>query len=743
MNSFRDILPKLVTEPIVPEEHREAFKREVALSNSRRLKAVTWLLLSSLIVYLFADYFSIETQGNPETHSIWLGILIMRPFAMVACIVFIWQFGPLKTVDDIKSKHMWLWKGYTYFFLVYTAVIVGLMFPLKVSISPVYIFLLGPCAFIAMTTRQTTILLTIGMLTIAGSLFLFVPDAKQIKYHLINAMVISWVSFAVAHVTYRSTFRDFMNRRTIEARNRELEEARIAAEAASRAKSDFLASVSHEIRTPMNSILGMTEVALHSGLQNEQRDYVETARESALHLLDIINDILDFSRIEARKLRLLSTDFDLPSVMNSALKTISLQAKSKGVDVQMEIMSGTPRFLKGDPGRLRQVLINLLANAATHTDEGYIRITAGPMVNASSEKGRPLGVVFSVKDSGRGIPIDKLRHIFEAFTQVDNSTSRTYGGSGLGLAICKNLVSLMGGDIRVDSEEGAGSEFVFTARFAEGDPERATEKELMEAARDNTLPINPSRVLLVDDNPLNVKVQQLHLERMGMETTVAQSGTEAIMLLGEQDFDLVLMDLEMPGMDGHETVRRIREGGGPGGGPDVRNPAIPVLAVTAHALADIRERCEKEGMNGFVTKPVGFGELGSAMRRILGGDWREATGVSQPHKESAAVLDLVNASTTLGVSQMEVRHLLPNAMEEIVVKLGLAERGIQTGVLREVALQAHTLKSVSASIGAECTRQASLKLENAARRGETDLCRERINTLRHEVNRLRGAVDAL
>ncbi len=742
MSSFREIVPQLVREPKVPIELRASFEREIALSNSRRLKAVTWLLLSSLIVYLVADYFSIAKSNIPEAHSIWQGILFTRPFAMIACGLFLWQFGPLRSLDDIKAKHLWLWKWYTYFFLIYTAVIVGFMFPLKVSIAPVYIFLLGPCAFISMTSRQTLILLGIGMISIAGSLLFFVPEASQVKFHLINAMVISWVSYVVAHVTYRSSFRDFMNRQIIEKRNYQLDDARIAAEGASKAKSDFLASVSHEIRTPMNSILGMTEVALHTPLNSEQRDYIETARESALHLLDVINDILDFSRIEARKLRLLNTDFDLPAVVHSAMKTVRLQAEGKGVGLDMELMSNTPRFLKGDPGRLRQILINLLGNAITHTSEGYIRVTVGPWTPHSPDKDRPIGLLFSVKDSGAGIPADKLKCIFDAFTQVDGTASRTYGGSGLGLAICRNIVSLMGGEISADSVEGKGSEFLFTVRFAEGDPKRATESDLVEASWNTHLPIAPSRVLLVDDNPLNVKVQKLHLDRMGMDTVVAESGAEALLLLSEQDFDLVLMDLEMPGMDGHETVRRIREGQ-PGGGPVVRQPSVPVLAVTAHALADVRERCEQGGMNGFVTKPVAFGDLGSAMRQILGGDWRDASGTSKPQKEGAVVLDLVHASTLLGVSQAEIRHLLPNALEEIVVKLGIAEKGVRSDTLREVALQSHTLKSVSASIGAEATRQAALKLENAARRDDGERCRERLGVLRMEVARLVAAVSAL
>lgn len=741
MAVFQFNLPEIIREPKLPAHLRTRFKTEVALSNSRRLKAVTWLLLSSLVVYMIADYATIKRSPVPHGDDLWTGILILRPFAFAACGLFLWLFGPLRTIKDIKPRHQWVWQAYVYFFLAYTALIVGFMFPLKESIGPIYIFLLGPPAFLSMTTRQLTILLSIGMTTIAGALCYFVPEAATIKYHLINAMVISWVSFVVGHVTYAATYRDFMNRRLIEEKNVQLEKAHAAAQAASHAKSDFLAAISHEIRTPMNSILGMTEIALHTPLSHDQKSYIETARESALHLLDVINDILDFSRIEARKLRLFQTDFDLPSVVLSAVKTVRLQAETKEVALDTEIMDDVPRFLKGDPGRLRQVLINLLNNAITHTDRGSIRITVATWRDAPDDPDRPNALRFSVKDTGAGIDKEMLDDIFDAFTQADGSTSRAYGGSGLGLSICKNLVALMGGSIRAESSPGKGSEFIFTVRFSDGDPKRATERELLAATATAQLPIKPSRVLLVDDNPLNIKVEKLHLDRMGMETTVAESGTEALMLLADHDFDLVLMDLEMPVMDGYETAHRIR--GGMGAGRPVRQPSIPILAVTAHALADARQKCERCGMNDFVSKPVSFGDLGAAMRKILGGDWRETPGGPPTLNEPAPVLDIVAAAGHLGVSKAEIHHLIPNAMREIDNKLGLAERAMRTGTLREVALQTHTLKSVAASIGAEATRQAALKLENAARREELDLGKRRLTTLRDQVNRLENAVSAL
>ncbi|MEF2229686.1 MAG: ATP-binding protein, partial [Pseudodesulfovibrio sp.] len=578
---LRDKLPLIIREPEAPAELREEFRREVTFSNISRIRPITWLLLSGLAFFMVADYLTIRRSGLPGGQEMWNGILAMRLPAMAACFGFLRMFGSLRSPQDVKPHHHWVWPLYIYFFLAYTDVIVGYMFPVKESIGPIYIFLLGPSAFIAMTTRQVTLLLFIGLSFLAGALHFFVPEAATARFHLINAFIISWVSFAVAHVTYAATYRDFMNKKLIERKNRELEAARAAAEQASQAKSDFLAAISHEIRTPMNAILGMTEVALHTPLSSEQRDYIETARESGLHLLDVINDILDFSSIEARKLRLVTAHFDLPAVVHSALRTIRLQAEQKGVELDMEIMPGAPRTLCGDPGRLRQVLINLLNNAAKFTDQGTIRVTVRPWAAAPVDPDRPLGLAFCVRDTGSGLDMARIDDLFEPFTQGDNSASRSYGGSGLGLSICKRLVGFMGGDIRAESRPGRGSEFCFTARFAPGDASRAAEAETLACAPPASLPVTPSRVLLVDDNPINVKVEKLHLDRMGMDTTVAQSGVEALMLLAERDFDIVLLDLEMPGMDGHETARRIRTG--QGAGTPVRQPDVPILAVTAHA----------------------------------------------------------------------------------------------------------------------------------------------------------------
>ncbi|QJB55770.1 ATP-binding protein [Pseudodesulfovibrio sp. zrk46] len=736
MYNLRETLKYAYRDPQPPAEFQKEFRQSVTLSNCRRLKAVTLPIILVLLGLLVLDF---VTFFNSEIYDTQIIALILRAVGPIFCVAFFILVGPLRSINDLSPRHSLLWKGYMTIFLLYAAITVGVLFPIRGSVSAFYILLLGAPAFLTMTPRQVALHLFTGFLALTFSLSHFAPHEKMIQYHMINTGILLWVGYALSRINSMSAYRDFMNRKVIEEKNHQLEDARDKAQAANRAKSEFLAAISHEIRTPMNSILGMTEIALHTKLDKEQREYIETARESGLLLMDIINDMLDFSRIEARKFRLISTHFDLPAVIQSAVKTVRIQAERKGLSLDFETMEGTPRYLKGDPGRLRQVLMNLLDNAITYTEEGSVRLTVGLLKETSDDRDRPVGLRFSVKDTGCGIPQDHLDSIFDPFAQVGDSTARFSRGSGLGLTISRTLIQFMGGTISVHSTEGKGSEFIFTARFAPGDSQRASETDLIDASWNVNLPIKPSRVLLVDDNPVNVKVELLHLNRMGMTTTVADSGAKALDLLAENDYDIVLMDLEMPGMDGYEATRIIRSS--TNGNQRVRQPDIPILAVTAHALGEVRDRCERIGMDGFVAKPVGFGELGSAMRQLLGGSWNVAT----PDNDSKAppVLDIAKAASQLGVTRSEVAYLLPKAVAEIAHKFELAENGLERSVLREVALQSHTLKSVAASIGAEATRRAAVKLENASRRDDGQLSVQRLEELRRELFHLQKAAKEL
>ncbi|QGY39216.1 response regulator [Pseudodesulfovibrio cashew] len=724
-------LAALLREPGPPEEMAAEFHRAVTLSNCRRLKPVAWLVIVALILFSAMDYVSFGTR----LPDLWRTLAFVRIVGLAGAGALLLALKGLSGPADLSPRHSWAWQCFLFFLLVYIVVVVCISFSVRQTLDPVYLLLLGPPAYLILSQRQVLLLQAVGLSTLTGAMVLFAPPGVSARFHLLNVVLLTWVSLIIGRITRGGFLREFMNKRIIEKKHRQLEEARARAEAANGAKSDFLASMSHEIRTPMNSILGMTEALLSTPVSGEQREYVETARESARHLLGIIEDILDISRIEAGRLRLSSENFDLPEVVLSAVRTVRLQASQKGLDMDFEIMAGTPRFLKGDPGRLRQVLINLLGNSVKFTDRGSIRVTAGPY---GGDGTGGTWVRFSVKDSGMGIPEDKARTIFEPFIQAAGSSSRSIGGSGLGLSICKTLVERMDGEIYLANPGGGGSEFVFTARFETGDGARVSKPSF--ASWSEPPPVRSSRVLLVEDNPVNIQVEKVLLERIGMVTEVAENGAEALRLLAEKDFDVVLMDLEMPGMDGYDVTRCIRSG--EGGPAPVRRSDIPIVAVTAHALDDVRKRCERSGMNGFVTKPVGLGELGSALREVVGGgSVPEAPPTVEP--EEAPVLDPAMAAEALGVSFDDVGFLIPKALEEIRVKCRLAGQGVASGALRETALQAHTLKSVAGTIGAERVRRAAIRLENAARREDAELSVRRMDELKAEVDYMERAAEAL
>ncbi|HVS19924.1 MAG TPA: response regulator [Planctomycetota bacterium] len=405
---------------------------------------------------------------------------------------------------------------------------------------------------------------------------------------------------------HRGHLEDEVRRRTAELTevNERLHESMSRAEAATVAKSQFLANMSHEIRTPMNGVLGMIGLLLETDITDDQRELAETVQHSAEGLLVVINDILDFSKIEAGKLELESLDFDLRCTIEESIDMVAYQAERKGLELACLVHSDVPRFVRGDPARLRQVLLNLLNNAIKFTEEGEVVLTA-----SLEEGGEDHSVVrFSVRDTGIGIPADRRDRLFQSFSQIDSSTTRKYGGTGLGLIISRELASMMGGAVGFESAVGVGSTFYFTARL-----------DLQESAPTlSKLPLarfGDLRVLIVDDNATNRRIMVQQLASWGCTSAEAADASEAMALLEREQsslrpFRLILLDYQMPGMDGEEFARRVRA--------DTRFEHLPMIMLTSIGGMRETERMEAAGLNAYLTKPVKQSQLFDCISAVIG-----------------------------------------------------------------------------------------------------------------------------